>query len=819
MKNQAIDPVCHMTVSEDSTVRAEYEGKTYYFCCASCREKFLSDPAGYLAKKATDPVCHMTVDTDSGIQAEYEGKTYYFCCASCREKFLSDPAGYLSGKPGKMVSPPRGDAGEEVVYSCPMDPEVRENHPGACPKCGMDLEPLYVTPKLDDGREDAEYRSLRRNFVVALLMTILLTVINCRPQWVGIRRDLFNDLLQLLGCSLLLFGPARFLLRRGLASLRYRSFNMFTLILLGVGTAYCYSVYGVFFYENLPADMLNDVGRARLYFEPAAMIATLIMLGQLLEARARAKTGHAIRALMRLAPPTADRVGADGGVTVIPLEKVSPGDVLRVKPGDRIPVDGVLVSGTSYVDESMLTGEPVPVAKKTGDAVSAGTLNEQGTFDFEARRVGSETMLSRIIALVSEAQRSRPPVQHLVDKVSAVFVPVVAACALAAFLVWTYGFHNFEFGLLTAIAVLLVACPCALGLATPMSITVGLGLGARNGILIRNAEAMEWMRRVSVILLDKTGTLTQGKPTVTGTIVADGVTEEELLRTAAALENYSEHPIGRALVLAARERALELPEVREFRNFPGAGVSALLDNVSVRVGSGRFLRENGLETTVLDSRLNAAAEAGGTVVCVASGERLLGAVIVSDPVRPDAGAAVAEMKALGMTPVLLTGDQENTARAVAGELGIDTVVAGATPQKKFDTVKEYQARNLRVAMVGDGINDAAALAQADVGIAMGTGTDMAMQSAGITLPGGDIAAICRARRLSAAIDRNIRENLFFAFFYNVLMIPLAAGVFYPVFGWLLSPVAGSLAMSLSSVSVISNALRLRRCRLSSSPRG
>ncbi len=485
----------------------------------------------------------MTVSTDSDIQADYEGRTYYFCCASCREKFLADPAAYLrqplTGKAAPRAAALSGDTAEEVVYSCPMDPEVRENHPGACPKCGMDLEPLYVTPKLEDGRDDAEYRSLRRNFVVALLMTVLLTVINCRPQWVGIRRDLFNDLLQLLGCSLLLFGPARFLLRRGLASLRYRSFNMFTLILLGVGTAYCYSVYGVFFYENLPADMLNEVGRARLYFEPAAMIATLIMLGQLLEARARAKTGHAIRTLMRLAPPTADLVGADGRVTEIPLERITPGDILRVKPGDRIPVDGVLVSGTSYVDESMLTGEPVPVGKKVGDEVVAGTLNGQGAFDFEARRVGSETLLSRIIALVSEAQRSRPPVQYLVDKVSAVFVPVVVLCAVAAFLVWTYGFHNFEFGLLTGISILLVACPCALGLATPMSITVGLGLGARSGVLIRSAEAMEWMRRISVILLDKTGTLTQGKPTLTGMIAADGVSEEELLRTAAALENYS----------------------------------------------------------------------------------------------------------------------------------------------------------------------------------------------------------------------------------------------------------------------------------------
>ncbi len=768
--------------------------------------------------QAIDPVCHMTVDTATCPDAEYGGERYYFCCTACRDKFLSAPEKYLHPTPepnpaAKVGSGSDGDA-RGTVYVCPMDPEVRERRPGACPKCGMDLEPQTDASALDGSPEDDDaYRLSRRNFLISLLMTALLVVINTRPGWVGLRRDALSDMLQLFGCSLLLFGPARSLLLRGVASLRRMNLNMFTLILLGVGTAYGYSVYGVFGYRSLPESMLTESGRAQLYFEPAAMITTFIMLGQLLEARARAKTGQAIRDLIRFAPPTASLVGADGGVTSVPVGDVKVGDVLRVRPGDRIPVDGVLVSGESYVDESMLTGEPTPAAKRTGDEVSAGTLNGQGTFDFEARRVGSETLLSRIVALVREAQRSRPQVQRLVDNVSAIFVPAVVVCALAAFSVWTFALHDLKFGLLTAVAVLLVACPCVLGLATPMSITVGLGLGARNGILVRNAEAMESMRKVSVILLDKTGTLTQGKPTVTGLIAAEGVSEEELLKAAASPERYSEHPIGRALVQAAGDRGLKLPEAGGFRSFPGSGVSATVDGTAVYVGNARFMRDNGIDTAALDARFGSALSSGATVVCVAAGSRLLGGAVVSDPVRPGAKAAVAEMKSLGMTPVLLTGDQAVSAGAVAGELGIDAVVAEATPQKKFDIVSEYQTGHAVVAMVGDGINDAAALARADVGIAMGTGTDVAMQSADITLPGGDIAAVCRARRLSAAVYRNIRGNLWFAFVYNVLMIPLAAGVFYPALGWLLRPELGSLAMSLSSVSVVSNALRLRGCRL------
>lgn len=816
------DPVCGMTVTPPGAGQAQYNNQTYYFCSDHCREKFTADPAQYLgtapdaapAAQATDPVCGMTVTPPGAGQADYEGEKYSFCSEHCRKKFLADPEKYLHPQ-AEPVAPADPPDGVEVVYSCPMDPEVRQDHPGSCPKCGMALERIFSAASGDDGaaEEREACRKVRNKTIVAAIMTILLIGVDCYPHWFGLEAGRGNDFFQLIAATLVVFGPAWFLIRRGIDSLSGFHWNMFTLILLGVGTAYLYSLYGVFFYRTLPADMLTAAGRAKLYFEPAAMIATLILVGQWLEARARLATGNAIRSLIELTPPEAERIKADGSTETVPLREIKVGDTLRVRPGDKIPVDGVVTAGTSYVNESMLTGEPLPVAKKAGDQVAAGTLNEQGSFDFEAREIGVKTLLGRIIAMVAEAQRSRPPIQQLADKVSAIFVPVVALAAIAAFVVWTFGFGNFEFGLLTGISVLLVACPCALGLATPMSIMVGTALGASKGILIRSAREVELFRKVSVLLLDKTGTVTEGAPRVTGLIPATDVSEETLLSAGAALEHFSEHPLARAVVAAAEARKLSVAPVTDFKAYPGAGVSGVIDGKVMRVGSPRFVREGGVSTDAIQAGIRSAAGNAGSIVCVAADKQLLGAIVVTDPIKPEAGAMVARFREAGLTVVLLTGDNPLTAEAVARQLNIEHVVAEATPQRKFDTVKFHQGRGAVVAMAGDGINDAAALALADVGIAMGSGTDAAMQSAGVTLLGGDLHGLWRARALSCAIVRNIRENLFFAFIYNVVMIPLAAGVLYGAFGWLLSPVIGSFAMSLSSVSVIVNALRLRGAKL------
>ncbi len=754
-----------------------------------------------------DPVCGMTVKPPAEIAATFEGQSYVFCCEHCKQKFLADPAAYLVPQLAEPEIPVAG-----ALYTCPMDPEVMEDHPGPCPKCGMALERIFspVEAVAAAGEEKEEYRKLRTKLIAAAVMTALLATVNCYPGVFELDHGIAGDLFQWAATTMILLGPARFLLARGIASLHGGRFNMFTLILLGIGAAYFFSVYAVFFPGTLPAAMLGHGGRAHLYFEPAAMIAVLIILGQVMEARSRLATGSAIRALLALAPPVAEKIAPDGSTSEIPAAQVVIGDRLRVRPGAAIPVDGKVVSGSSHVDESMLTGESAPRAKQPGDTVSAGTVNLSGSFDFTAERVGAQTLLGRMVALVAEAQRSRPPVQHLVDRISAVFVPVVVLTALATLAIWLLLAGNFQYGLSCAMAVLLVACPCALGLATPMSIVVGMGLGARHGVLIRDAAMMEKLAHVEVMLIDKTGTLTVGKPAVTEVIPASGVTPEQLLRTAASLECLSEHPLGHAIVARAGDG---YDEVSDFLNHPGFGVSGKINGRTVRVGSPRFLADNGIDCAPLKDALTRAAAGGASLVGVAEEDRLLGVLAVADPVKPGSAALIAALRKEKITVVLLTGDNALTAGAVARLLGITEVVAEATPQQKFNAVRDCQQHGKIVAMAGDGINDAAALTQADVGIAMGSGTDAAIESAGVTILDGELAGILRARKLSLAMKRNIRQNLFFAFVYNVVMIPVAAGLFYPIFGWLLSPVWGSLAMSFSSVSVIANALRLRRTRL------
>lgn len=754
-----------------------------------------------------DPVCGMTVKAPAEIAAAFEGRSYVFCCEHCKQKFLADPAAYLAPHPAEPEIPAPGS-----LYSCPMDPEVMEDHPGPCPKCGMELERIFspVEAVAAAGEEKAEYRKLRTKLIAGAVMTALLAAVNCYPGFFGLKHGMAGDLFQGVATTMILLGPARFLLSRGFASLRGRHFNMFTLILLGIGAAYLFSVYAVFFPGGLPDAMLDRGGRAHLYFEPAAMIAVLIILGQVMEARSRLATGSAIRALLALAPPVAEKIDDDGSSSELPAAQVVIGDRLRVRPGAAIPVDGKVVSGSSHVDESMLTGESAPRSKQPGDHVSAGTVNLSGSFDFTAERVGARTLLGRMVALVAEAQRSRPPVQHLVDRVSAVFVPLVVLTALATLAGWLLLAGNFQYGLSCAMAVLLVACPCALGLATPMSIVVGMGLGARHGVLIRDAAMMEKLANVQVMLIDKTGTLTVGKPAVTEVITAPGVTPEQLLRTAASLERLSEHPLGNAIVARA---GADFDEVTDFLNQPGFGVSGKINDRTVRAGSPRFLGENGIDCAPLGEALNRAASGGASLVAVAEENRLLGVLAVADPVKPGSAELIDSLQRQNVKVVLLTGDNALTAGAVARLLGITEVVAEAMPQQKFNAVRAWQQQGKIVAMAGDGINDAAALAQADVGIAMGSGTDAAIESAGVTILDGELAGILRARKLSLAMKRNIRQNLFFAFVYNLVMIPVAAGVFYLPFGWLLSPVWGSLAMSFSSVSVIANALRLRRTRL------
>ncbi len=758
-----------------------------------------------------DPVCGMTVDPKKSLhKAEHGGCEYAFCSAGCRTKFLADPDRYVGAKGEPAPSPAMPD---DAIYTCPMHPEICQVGPGACPICGMALEPLVVTAEAPPNEELID---MRRRFWIGLALAVPVFLLEMSRHLFGMApiSDKASNWVQLvLATPVVLWAGAPFFVR-GWRSLRTRNLNMFTLIAMGTGVAWVYSVVATVAPALFPAAFRGAEGTVAVYFEAAAVITVLVLLGQVLELRARDTTSGAIRALLDLAPKTARRI-RDGNEEEVALEMVAVGDLLRVRPGERVPVDGVVTEGRGSVDESMVTGESIPVLKEPGAALLGGTINQTGGLVMRAEKVGRDTLLQRIVALVADAQRSRAPIQRLADRVSAVFVPLVIAVAALAFLAWaTFGPEpRFAYGLVAAVAVLIIACPCALGLATPMSIMVGVGRGAGMGVLIRDAEALERMMSVDTLVVDKTGTLTEGKPTVTALVPATGFAEDETLRLAASVERASEHPLAEAIVRAAAERSVELAAVADFDSPTGKGATGRVEGRAVLVGSAAFLGESGVDTGALSENAEALRKDGATVIFVGVDRRLAGVIAIADPVKPQSAEAVAALKREGIRIVMLTGDNLTTAKAVAAKLGIDEIEAEVLPDAKSAVVKRLKSEGRVVAMAGDGVNDAPALAAADIGIAMGTGTDIAIESAGVTLVKGDLSGILKARLLSAATMRNIRQNLTFAFVYNSAGVPIAAGVLYPVFGVLLSPIVGAAAMALSSVSVISNALRLRHVKL------
>ncbi len=761
-----------------------------------------------------DPVCGMTVDASTALKATVRGTEYGFCASRCRERFVADPDAYL------VKTEPARPAHDRRIHTCPMHPEVRREGPGSCPLCGMALEPLEVSAEEGPNPELVDFT---RRFRVAALFTVPLFLFAMGEMLPGLSVHLPADWqggnaanwIQLALASPVVLWAGFPFFARGWASMRAWSPNMFTLIALGTGAAFGYSVLATAAPGLFPEGFRGHGGRVGVYFEAAAMIVTLVLLGQILELKARARTGTAIRALLKLAPGTARIVRNDGSETDVEVSGVHPGDRLRVRPGERIPVDGVVASGSSAVDESMLTGEPVPVEKGPGARISAGTMNGTGTFVMEARGVGADTLLAKIVRMTGEAQRSRAPLQKLADRVSAWFVPAVVAVALAAAVAW--GIFGpppaYARAVLAAVAVLIIACPCALGLATPISVMVAVGRGAQSGVLVRDAEALERLVTVDTLLLDKTGTLTEGKPKLVGIRPFAGFTEREVAGLAAALEKGSEHPLAAAVLAGARERGIErFADPAGFRAAPGKGVSGTVLGREIRLGNRAFAGDAGWDAG-MEAQAAAMRAAGETVLYLSAGGKPAGLLGVADPVKAGVPEAVAALKREGILLAIVTGDHPDTARAVAGRLGIDTVFAGVLPDRKEEIVREHQAKGRIVAMAGDGVNDGPALARADVGIAMGTGSDVAIESAGITLVSGDIRGIARARKLARATVRNIRQNLFFAFAYNALGVPVAAGAIYPFTGLLLSPMLASLAMSLSSVSVVVNALRLKRVPL------
>ncbi len=741
-----------------------------------------------------DPVCHMDVYPPNAAGShEYKGTTYHFCSKGCVAKFQADPERYLA--------PPKPPTAEEMEaeYICPMDPEVRQIGPGTCPKCGMALEPVVMT--LEEG-ENPELEDMRHRLFWAALFTVPLFVIAMGSMQWPLLHGRAGVLLQLALATPVVLWCGYPFFERGWQSIVARHPNMFTLIAIGTGTAYGYSLVAALSPDSIPASMREHGGQPGVYFEAAAVIIMLVLLGQVLELKARERTGSAIRALLGLAPKTARMVMGDHEMDV-PVENVHPGDLLRVRPGERVPVDGVVTEGHSSVDESMVTGEPVPVEKTSGAKVTGGTVNGTGSFVMQAERVGKDTLLARIVQVVAQAQRSRAPIQRLADRAAAWFVPSVVAVAVVAFFAWALvgPEPRLSHALVNAVAVLIIACPCALGLATPMSILVGTGRGAQAGILIRNAEALETMARVDTLLVDKTGTLTEGKPRVTRVEALAGFTEDEVLRLAASLEQSSEHPLAGSIVAAAKERGLTLSKPGISRTFPGLGVVGQVDGQQVMVGNRGLMEKFSV----------AGADDAGVQIAVDS--KPAGRLAVEDQVKATTRRALDALRADGVHVVMVTGDQKATAAAIAGQLGIEEFEAETLPEAKGSIVERYQKQGRTVAMAGDGINDAPALAKAQVGIAMGTGADVALESAGITLVKGDLEGIVRARHLSRAVLGNIRQNLFFAFFYNLLGVPVAAGALYPFFGILLSPMIAAAAMTFSSVSVITNALRLRRITL------
>ncbi len=816
------DPVCGMFVDPDGARGGSHEhaGTTYYFCNPGCREKFAADPESFLQGPSptveTDPVCGMKVNTATAAgMHEHEEKTYYFCNPRCREKFAADPESFLQAGPSMAhmeTAPPEVAEGETVEYVCPMCPEVLETAPVPCPVCGMALEPRVVTAT-EEANPELEDMTGRLRVAAGLTAPLLVLAMGAMVPTLRLDRlvppPVQGWIELLLATPVVLWAGRPFFERMG-ASFRSGRLNMFTLIGIGTGIAWLYSVAAVVVPGVFPASFRGPEGEVGRYFESAAVIVTLVLLGQVLELRARQRTSGAIRALLGLAPKTARRL-TDGGEADVLLEDVRPGDRLRVRPGEKVPVDGVVLEGASTVDESMVTGEPIPVEKVPGTPVTGATLNGTGGFVMKAEKVGRDTLLARIVQLVAEAQRSRAPMQRLADAVAAWFVPVVVGIAAVAFVAWAaFGPEpRFAYALVAAISVLIIACPCALGLATPMSIMVGVGRGASSGVLIRDAEALETLARVDTLVVDKTGTLTEGRPRLETVIDTDDPEGDEALRLAASLERGSEHPLAAAIVGAAEDKALELEPVTDFQSHTGRGVTGRVGDTTLALGNRALLGELGVEATSLEERAVAERAEGHTVVFLVEGGRARALLAVADPMKESTPPAIRALRDEGLEIVLLTGDNRTAAEAVARTLGIANVEAEVLPEGKAEVVRRLQGEGRKVAMAGDGINDAPALAAADVGIAMGTGTDVAIESAGVTLVKGDLNGIVRARRLSRATVRNIRQNLFWAFFYNALGIPIAAGVLYPWLGWLLSPMVAAAAMSLSSVTVISNALRLR----------
>ena len=763
---------------------------------------------GGAAESARDPVCGMSVDpARTPHRAEHDGQSYFFCGTRCRERFIAEPARYVSEKPMQE----QATAGTQ--WTCPMHPEIIRDAPGACPICGMALEPL--TPVAGEEPENPELRHMTHRLWVTAALSVPLLIIAMGGHAVAMLSPRALAWLQLaLATPAVLWGGWPFF-QRGWASLRNRSLNMFTLIALGTGVAYLYSVVAAVIPGIFPASFRGADGGVPLYFEAASVITALVLLGQVLELRARSQTGGAIRALLDLAPKQARLVREDGSEADIPLDVVKPGDRLRVRPGEKVPVDGVVIEGHSNVDESMISGEPLPVEKSTGDKVTGATVNTTGSFVMRAERVGSETVLARIVHMVAEAQRSRAPIQKLADKVSSWFVPGVVLVAITSFAAWSiFGPPPaMGFGLLNAVAVLIIACPCALGLATPMSIMVGTGRGAHAGVLVRNAEALEAMEKVDTLVVDKTGTLTEGRPRLLGVMPVGDQDENALLRLAASLEQASEHPLAAAIVKGAEERGLALTAPIDFASQTGRGVTGTVEGRRVAVGNSALFAALRIEPDGLPERAEALRQGAQGVMMIAVDGSAAGLVAVADPIKKNARGALAALRRGGIRIVMLTGDSRTTADAVARQLDIDEVFAEVLPDQKADAIKRLQDEGRFVAMAGDGINDAPALAQAQVGIAMGTGTDVAMESAAVTLVKGDLQGIVRARHLSRAVMRNIRQNLFFAFVFNALAVPIAAGVLYPFTGLLLNPMIASAAMSLSSVTVVTNALRLRSVSL------
>nr|WP_283815089.1 MULTISPECIES: heavy metal translocating P-type ATPase [unclassified Bradyrhizobium] len=757
---------------------------------------------------AIDPVCGMKVNPATAKHRfSYKGEEYLFCSGRCRERFEAEPDKYL--KPREAEPPmPAG-----TIYTCPMHPEVRQVGPGSCPICGMALEPEQIS--LDDG-PDPELIDMTRRFWIALALTLPVFVLEMGSH-LGLMhlvpQTWSNWISFVLATPVVLWAGAPFFVR-GWQSVVTRNLNMFTLIAMGVGVAYLYSVVATLAPQLFPPAFRDMHGAVAVYFEAAAVITVLVLLGQVLELRARAQTSGAIRALLGLAPKTARRI-TDHGDEDIDIDAIKVGDRLRVRPGEKVPVDGVVIEGSAVIDESMVTGESMPVTKAEGERVIGGTVNQSGGLVMRAEKVGRDTMLSRIVDMVAKAQRSRAPIQRLADRVAGWFVPAVIAAAVLAFIAWTvFGPEpRLTFALVAAVTVLIIACPCALGLATPMSIMVGVGRGAHSGILIRDAQALERMEAIDTLVIDKTGTLTEGKPKVVRIIAAEGFDENDVLRLAASVEQGSEHPLARAIIASAGERKLASATVSNFSSPSGKGATGTVEGRQVALGNAVLMGELKIITSTLDQAAEAARRDGATAIYVAVDGRVAGVIAIADPVKPSAANALQALRAEGLRIVMLTGDNETTARAVAKTLGIDEVEAGVLPERKSEVVQRLRGEGRTVAMAGDGVNDAPALAAADVGIAMGGGTDVAIESAGITLLTGDLMGLVRARRLSVATMRNIRQNLAFAFVYNAAGVPIAAGVLYPLFGILLSPMVGAAAMALSSVSVIGNALRLSRVQL------